>query len=142
MKSILSKATVADCQALAEMNKQLIVDEGHSNSMNIQELKERMIKFIENEYKCYLIKPEQTLVGYCLFRDDIDYIYIRQLFVINEYRKQGYGRNCLEELKEIEWKNRKIRTEVMSHNSNGINFWKKVGFNDYCVVMEINTNVN
>jgi ribosomal protein S18 acetylase RimI-like enzyme len=138
-KPILSKATVADCQVLAEMNKRLIIDEGHSNPMNIPELKERMIKFIENEYNCYLILSEQTVVGYCLFRDDIDYIYIRQLYVKDEYRKQGYGRQCLEELKKTEWKNRKLRIEVMSHNSNGIAFWKRVGFVDYCIVMENNT---
>jgi ribosomal protein S18 acetylase RimI-like enzyme len=138
MKPILSKATVADCQALAEMNKRLIIDEGHPNPMNIQELRERMIEFIENEYKCYLIMPEQTVAGYCLYRDDVDYIYIRQLYVKDEYRRQGYGRRCLEELRESEWKNRKLRIEVMSNNANGINFWKKVGFKDYCIVMEGN----
>jgi ribosomal protein S18 acetylase RimI-like enzyme len=141
MKPILSKATVADCQALAKMNKQLIIDERHSNPMNIEELKERMIKFIENEYKCYLIKLKQEIIGYCLFRDDTDSIYVRQLYIKDNYRKQGYARNCIEELKEIEWKNRKLRTEVLTHNLTGYRFWKKVGFNEYCIVMECNPNI-
>jgi hypothetical protein len=47
--------------------------------IKIEELKKRMIKFIENEYKCYLIKLKQEIIGYCLFRDDTDSIYVRQL---------------------------------------------------------------
>ena len=124
------------------MNKQLIIDERHSNPMNIEELKERMIKFIENEYKCYLIKLKQEIIGYCLFLDDLDSIYVRQLYIKDTYRKQGYARNCIEELKEIEWKNRKLRTEVLTHNLTGYRFWKKVGFNEYCIVMECNPNIN
>lgn len=119
------------------MNKRLIEDEGHSNPMNIDELTERMRSFITNGYVAYFILKNNEIAGYCLFRDDKDYIYIRQLYVERDSRKTGLGRSCVQWLKSNIWIDRKIRMDVLCNNKNGIEFWRKIGFKDYCITMEM-----
>ena len=131
------KAELKDVKILGAMNKRLIDDEGHSNPMNIYELTERMRNFIVNEYEAYLIVKENEISGYCLFRDDKEYIYIRQLYVERNNRKMGLGKSCIQWLKSNLWINRKIRMDVLSKNTNGIEFWRKIGFKDYCITMEM-----
>ena len=131
------KAEIKDVKILGVMNKRLIEDEGHSNPLNIDELTERMRKFIVNEYEAYLIIKENEISGYCLFRDDKEYIYIRQLYVEENKRKMGLGKSCIQWFKSNLWINRKIRMDVLSKNTNGIEFWRKIGFKDYCITMEM-----
>jgi hypothetical protein len=47
-------ATQADVPLLAELNHQLIRDEGHSNPMTVPQLAERMSNWIEGEYTAIL----------------------------------------------------------------------------------------
>jgi GNAT superfamily N-acetyltransferase len=131
------KAIESDFNMLGEMNKRLIEDEGHSNPMNVSELTNRMESFLGDNYTAFMIYDESDIVGYCLFRDDNDFIYIRQLFIERNKRNLGYGKACIQWLKENLWQDRKIRTDVLSHNPKGIEFWRKIGFNDYCITMEM-----
>ena len=131
------KAELTDSKILGVMNKRLIEDEGHSNPMNTDELTERMRNFISKEYTAYLIVKEDEIAGYCLFRDDREYIYIRQLFVERDKRNIGLGKSCIQWLKSNLWIDRKIRMDVLSKNKNGIEFWKKIGFQDYAITMEM-----
>jgi ribosomal protein S18 acetylase RimI-like enzyme len=137
MKIEFRKAEKKDLNILGQMNKRLIEDEGHSNPMNIAELTERMDKFLNGEYTAYLILTDNAPSGYCLFRDDTDYIYIRQLFVERDKRRRGLGNACIKWLKNNLWQNRKIRTEVLCHNEEGVKFWRDIGFCDYCITMEM-----
>ena len=131
------KAGIEDVKILGIMNKRLIEDEGHSNPMNTDELTERMRNFISNEYTAYLIVIENGIAGYCLFRDDKEYIYIRQLYVEENKRKMGLGKACIQWLKSNLWINRKIRMDVLNKNKNGIEFWRKIGFQNYAITMEM-----
>ena len=131
------KASKNDCSELAVMNKQLIIDEGHSNKMNVPELENRMIKFISEDYVAYLAKDDSTTTGYCLFRPEIDHIYIRQLFIKSEYRRNGSGKRFIEWMKCNIWKNKELVIEVLSKNIIGINFWRSIGFTDYCITMKM-----
>jgi predicted acetyltransferase len=137
MKINFQKADNEDVYLLGQMNKELIEDERHSNPMTIGELTERMRDFLNSVYTAYFIMVDDTISGYCLFRDDKGYIYIRQLFVKRNKRRIGLGRACVKWLKSNYWNGRKVRIEVLCHNESGIKFWRSIGFNDYCIVMEL-----
>ena len=47
----IEKCTLTDIHQLAVLNKQLIDDEKSDNPMNIDELEERMLSFLNTEYK-------------------------------------------------------------------------------------------
>jgi GNAT superfamily N-acetyltransferase len=131
-------ATQEDVPLLAEMNQQLIRDEGHRNKMTLPQLQERMSGWLQAEYNAVIFSKGSDTVGYALYRNDPDWIYLRQLFVKDEMRRKGIARAAISWLKNNAWKQTKIiRVEVLVGNPKGISFWKAVGFKDYCITMEI-----
>ncbi len=131
-------ATQEDVPLLAEMNQQLIRDEGHRNKMTLPQLKERMSGWLQGEYTTVIFSDGPEAVGYALYRKDAEWIYLRQLFVKAEMRREGIGREAMSWLKKNAWKETKIiRVEVLVGNPEGISFWKAVGFKDYCITMEM-----
>ena len=131
-------ATQEDVPLLAEMNQQLIRDEGHRNKMTLPQLQERMSGWLQGEYTAVIFSEGPDTVGYALFRKDPKWIYLRQLFVKTELRRKGIAREAISWLKKNAWKETKIiRVEVLVDNPDGISFWKAVGFKDYCATMEM-----
>ncbi len=131
-------ATQEDVPLLAEMNQQLIRDEGHRNKMTLPQLQERMSGWLQGEYKAVIFNEGLDAVGYALYRKDPEWIYLRQLFVKAEMRRKGIGREAISWLKKNAWKETKIiRVEVLVGNPEGMSFWKAVGFEDYCITMEM-----
>ncbi len=49
----IKQCTLADCPALAVLNKQLIEDEHHDNPMTVAELEDRMRGFLSGSYLAY-----------------------------------------------------------------------------------------
>jgi hypothetical protein len=68
-------ATLADCPLLAQLNHQLIHDEGHRNQMTIPELEERMRGWLSGEYRATIFEHEGEVVAYTLFREQPEEIY-------------------------------------------------------------------
>ncbi len=136
----LRKANIeTDLEILAEMNLSLIVDEGHTNPMNIDQLSERMESLLKAEYEAEIITDESIVVGYCLWREYSDYTYIRQLFIKPSSRRKGYARNAIEWLRNNLWNpDLPLRMEVLTANQIAKDFWRNVGFKDYCITMEYN----
>ena len=131
-------ATQEDVNLLAEMNQQLIHDEGHRNKMTLSELKQRISDFLKSNYMAIIVRKEKDDIGYALYRQDPEWIYLRQIFVKSEMRQKGIGRKIISWLKENPWKNsQRIRVEVLVGNLEGISFWHAVGFKDYCITMEM-----
>ncbi len=127
-----------EASVLAEMNQQLIRDEGHRNKMTLPELKLRMSKWLEGEYAAVIFSEDNSDIGYALYRQDEEWIYLRQIFVKNSMRRKGLAKKAISWLKEHCWKEfDKIRIEVLVGNIDGISFWKAVGFKDYCITMEL-----
>jgi GNAT superfamily N-acetyltransferase len=127
-----------DVSLLAEMNQQLIRDEGHRNKMTLLQLQERMSGWLQGEYTGVIFSKKSEAIGYALYRKDPEWIYLRQLFVKTEARRKGVGREVISWLKKNAWKEAKIiRVEVLVDNPEGISFWKAVGFKDYCITMEM-----
>ena len=130
-------ATLADAPVLAEMNHHLIRAEGHRNRMTVPELQERMEGWLRGEYRAAVFEQDGTPVGYALFRDEPEFVYLRQFYVAPEHRRRGIGRAALKWLRESAWKDApRVRLDVLVGNAAGIAFWRAVGFRDYCLTME------
>ena len=131
-------ATQEDAGLLAEMNQQLIRDEGHRNKMTLGQLQQRMSGWLQEDYTAVIFNKGPQIAGYALYRNDPEWIYLRQLFVKHEMRRKGIARETISWLKKNAWKGTKpIRIEVLVDNPDGISFWKAVGFKDYCITMEM-----
>ena len=129
-------ATSGDLSVLAKMNHQLIKDEGHSSSMNEPELLERMESWLQGEYNAAIIEDASTIIGYALWRNEKQYLYIRQFFVGPGHRRKGVATKAIQLLKQAYWQGRVLRLEVLVNNRRGRSFWQSVGFKEYCVTME------
>ncbi len=126
-----------DLENLAEMNHSLISDEGHRNTMSVPQLRERMEAWLGAEYEAQIIIVDGNIIGYCLWRESPEYIYIRQLFIKPDFRRKGFGRNAIRWLRKNKWNNNlTVRIEVLIGNEPGIEFWRGMGFKDYCITME------
>lgn len=131
-------ANQADVPWLARMNKQLIRDENHRNKMAVPELEQRMADFLRADYSAVIVTCARHDIGYALYRPDEYGIYLRQLFIKSDMRRKGIGRRVIEWLKNNPWKGcKRIRTDVLVGNPSAIDFWKAVGFADYCITMEM-----
>ena len=131
------RATPQDSALLAEMNRNLIRDEGHRNAMNVTQLTRRMRGWLKGNYRAYLFELGTVLAGYCIFRKEKDFLYIRQFYIKPRFRRKGFGRKAFEWLCQRVWKNQPLlRLDVLVGNQAGIRFWRAVGFKDYCLTLE------
>ena len=133
----LRKAQPKDSPELAKMNHGLIRDEGHRNPMNLSQLSRRMKGWLKSEYKGYVFEEVGLVIGYCVYREEDRFFYIRQFYIKPEFRRNGLGRQAFELLRKKVWKNRHLlRLDVLVKNIGGIRFWRAVGFKDYCLTLE------
>jgi GNAT superfamily N-acetyltransferase len=135
---IFREATLTDCLSLAELNHQLIRDEGHCNPMTVPELEQRMRGWLSSEYRAVIYEEDGEIVAYALFREQAQEIYLRQLFVVRHRRSQGIGRQAVEVLRTRIWpKTKRLTVEVLVANERAMNFWRSVGYTDYSLTLEI-----
>lgn len=132
-------ATTEDCALLAQLNQQLLHDEGHRNrEMALSELERRMMAWLEREYKAVIFEEANELVAYGLFREAPDEIYLRQLFVVAHRRREGIGRRAVQILRKEVWPaNKRLTVDVLVTNTAALAFWRTVGYRDYCLTLEI-----
>jgi len=132
------KCTNSDIDQLAEWNHQLIRDEGHRNRMTVAQLAERMRGWLVQDYRAIVFELAGTPVAYALFREQPDEIYLRQLFVVRECRRQGIGRQAVELLRTRIWPtNKRLTIEVLTANTAAVAFWRSAGYVDYSLMLEI-----
>ncbi len=131
------RATLADVPFLAELNRQLIQDEGHRNPMTPAQLVQRLSQWLDADYEAVLFKLNEEVVAYALYRTEVDQIYLRQFFVHRRYRRKGIGQRAMELLKSEIWPaTRPIRVEVLVDNEPARKFWRAVGFAAYSIMLE------
>jgi GNAT superfamily N-acetyltransferase len=131
-------ATLDDCPLLAELNHELIRDEGHRNPMTVPELEQRMRGWLSGEYRAVIFEDGGEVVAYGLYREQPEEIYLRQLFVVRHRRRQGIGRRAVGILRAQVWpKARRLTVDVLVANQGGIAFWRSVGYTDYALSLEI-----
>lgn len=137
MKLSWRDAAEGDLGLLAEWNHQLIADEGHRNAMTVAQLSERMRGWLGGDYRAVLFSSEEP-VCYALFRPEPDLIYLRQFFVMRDRRRVGVGRAAFSLLRQEIWpRGVRLTVDVLCHNAGGIEFWRSVGYQDYCLTLEI-----
>ena len=127
-----------DSPLLAQLNQQLIQDEGHRNRMTLTELERRMRGWLTNEYRAVLYEDGGEVVAYALFREQEQEIYLRQLLVVPDRRRQGIGRRAVEILRSQVWpKTKRLTVDVLVTNHSALAFWRAVGYQDYALTLEI-----
>ncbi|HEX3718484.1 MAG TPA: GNAT family N-acetyltransferase [Verrucomicrobiae bacterium] len=127
-----------DCRLLAELNQQLIADEGHRNPMTIPQLETRMRNWLEEGYDAVLFERDVEVTAYALYRVDSEEIYLRHFFVARHLRRQGIGREAMGLLRGSVWPSApRLIVSVLTHNEAGLKFWRTMGFKDYCLTLEI-----
>ncbi len=137
MKLSWREVAEGDLELLAEWNHQLIADEGHRNAMTVAQLSARMREWLRGGYRAVLFSSEEP-VCYGLFRVDPDLIYLRQFFVRRDRRRVGVGRAAFSLLRHEIWpRGMRLTVDVLCHNVGGIEFWRSVGYQDYCLTLEI-----
>lgn len=130
------QAELTDVERLAEMNRHLIEDERHPIPMNVNQLTQRLKEWLENEYICHLVKQHESIIAYCLWRDEGEYYYMRQLYVDRKHRRKGIATKLLDWLYENVWTDQKVRLDVFAHNEPAIEFYKRYGFRICVLRME------
>jgi hypothetical protein len=137
MKLSWREASASDLDLLADWNHQLIREEGHRNAMTVEQLRERMRKWLQGEYRAVVFSTDRP-VAYALFKQEEDRIYLRQFFVRREQRRNGIGRAAFALLQMQVWpSDLRLVVEVLCHNQAGVAFWHSVGYRDYCLTLEI-----
>jgi predicted acetyltransferase len=132
------RAKLKDCALLAELNHQLIRDEGHRNKMTVTELEQRMMDWLASEYAAVIFENGGEVTAYALFREQPEEVYLRQLFVARNRRRQGVGRKAFEILRSQIWPaNKRLTVEVLVQNAAAVAFWRAVGCKDYSLKLEI-----
>ena len=135
------RATSSDCALLAELNHQLIRDEGHRNKMMVPELEQRMKGWLASEYAAVLFENDGEVVAYALYREQPEEIYLRQLFVVRNRRRKGLGKEAVKILLSKIWpKNKRLTVEILVQNEASVAFWRAVGYKDYSLTLEILPN--
>lgn len=137
------EASEPDLPLLAEWNHQLIRDEGHRNPMTVPQLAERMRGWLREEYRAVIFSSSNstftsTPCAYALYKPEPQLIYLRHLFVARDQRRQGIGRAAFSILREQIWpRDVRLTVDVLCQNQGGVEFWRSVGYRDYCLTLEI-----
>jgi GNAT superfamily N-acetyltransferase len=132
-------ATAADLAQLALWNRQLIEDEGHDNTMSLEELAARMRTWLTTEYQALVFEDPTTptAAAYALFRITPEWIHLRQFFVARDRRRRGIGARAVALLRaEVFPPGKSVIVEAMAWNQAALSFWRAVGFADRYVGLE------
>ncbi len=124
---------------LATLNLQLLQDENHRNRRTADVLETRMRNWLETPfYTAVLFERNREIVAYALYQDYPEYTYLRQFFVVRNYRRLGIGTAAIHLLRSHVWPpDRRLTVEVLINNTAGILFWRSVGYQDYLLGLEI-----
>ena len=131
------KASIADAAELARLNSDLLNDEGHRSNLSVPQLEARMLKYVDDGHIAFIFSDHSGTVGYALFRDDNHDVFLRQFFVVDRARRKGIGREAFNWLCENVWADaERVTLNVLLHNQPGMDFWRSVGLDDYCMMMQ------
>lgn len=135
----LRSASLADVLLLAQMNQQLILDEGSKNAMELPQLEARMREWISTDRQAVLVVHQDNVIGYLLYRlmrDEYfpyqNSIYVRQYFITPRYRRRGIGQIAFERITQEHFpQDYAVMLDVLETNPEGKAFWLKLGFEVY-----------
>ena len=106
--------------------------------MTVPELRARMRGWLSGEYKAVIFETEGEAVAYALYRESATEVYLRQLFVRRDRRREGIGRAAVAVLHQSIWPaHKRLTAEVLTANVSAVAFWRSVGYRDYSLTLEI-----
>lgn len=130
-------ATEHDCLLLAELNQQLIHEEGHRHRMTISELKQRLSGWLAGEHRAIIFETHGSLAAYVLFLEQAEQITVLQLFVMPAHRGKGLDRRAVELLHEEVWApSKRMSVDVLTSNAKAVAFWRSFGYGDHALTLE------
>ena len=132
-------AAAADLPQLASWNRQLIEDEGHDNTMSLEELVVRMRNWLTAEYQALIFEDPAAPVpvAYALLRDTPEWVHLRQFFVARDRRRRGIGARAVALLRDSVFPpDKPVIVEAMAWNQPALSFWRAMGFADRYVGLE------
>ena len=128
-------ASISDCKILAQFNRRLIEDGGAINSMNDNQLIERMQLFINsNEYDVLLFVHNSIYIGYTLINKQRNPLFIRHFYIDRNFRRKGYGRIAFNQLVSL-YDTDQFDLTVLQSNTIGYMFWESCGLFPYEIYM-------
>ncbi len=120
-------ATMDDVAFLAQMNIQLRSDEKMDTIMTDDQVRERMIAMLGDGYTALIFSSESgDVVGYTLTDHSRTPMYLRQLFVMERFRRKGLGREMIHATMR-RLKTAELDIEVMAWNQSARAFYGKIG---------------
>ena len=129
-------ARKVDVPILASMNEDLLRAEGGPATLSPGQLSTRMAAFLDNGYEAYLVESGDDLIGYVLFRRDVDHVFIRQFFVAPGQRRAGVGRRVMAWMIEKVWPGERLVLQVRTDSEPVRRFWESLGFGVSYTAME------
>lgn len=130
----LRRANREDVLVLAQMNWQLIRDEGSDNPMTVEQLASRMTEFLTTTYGAWLIVVDSQPIGYILVDLGRQPVYVRQMYILAPHRRCGHGRMAFALLR-VMLGDCPLDVEVFAWNHPAIAFWQAVGFSPRVIQM-------
>ena len=153
MKYVIRKAVIEDLKSVQDLNYELFkkeLNDGYDDSLNInwpyEETGEKYFTNQINNHFVYVTTDNNKIVGYLSG-------YIKQpnsaftktkveldnMIVDEYYRNQGIGKALVAAFKDWCFENgaEVILVTASAKNEKGINFYKKVGFKDHEVTLEL-----
>ncbi len=121
-------ASKVDVPILAAMNRELIATEGGPASLTSGQLVTRMGAFLASGYEAHMIESGDDLIGYLLFRRDVDHVFVRQFYVAAGQRRAGVGRYAFRWLTEKLCPGERVVLQVRTGSEQVLRFWEALGF--------------
>ncbi len=145
MVCTLRTAAHADVPLLAEMNARLIQDQGSRNPMGLEQLEERMVRWLMEGWRAELFLEDGSVAGYALYRVRADeyfparrLVHLRHFFVERGHRRRGLGSEALGLLRQGPFpRDAYVVIDVLSGNTDGRLFWEHNGFSAYATTMHL-----
>jgi GNAT superfamily N-acetyltransferase len=97
-----------------------------------------MRSWLQEGYEAVLFERDGEVAAYALYNVQPDEIHLRHFFVARHLRRQGVGREAIELLRDRVWPlSPRLTVSVLTHNEAAVQFWRAMGYKDYCLAMEI-----
>ena len=116
---------------LALLNQMLIAEEGSTTLLNLVQLAHRMQQWLASDCQCLAAFEGERMIGYCLFALQPERNYVRQLYVVSDQRRHGYGRQLLERVEAMATPGKPMHLEVLAKNDRVLGFYQKLGYSPF-----------
>lgn len=132
----------SDIRELVEMNSCLIVDEGHTYRLSHDQLLQRIRQWLADGYAYRIFRTTRgEAVGYALWREQPDHLFLRQFYIKEMFRRRGYGTYAFHAMRNGPWREwSSVRLDVLDRNDRAQRFWGSLGFGPYARTLELRSD--